>query len=73
MEFRIFPSLCSIYRCFIQNYTEIAAPIYELLEGKQLSKYLALFSEEQDRSYRLLIKAMKETLVLLLLQPVFPC
>eukprot|EP00171_Calliarthron_tuberculosum_P013936 IDg13936t1 len=69
-ELRSFLGLCNVYRRFVRSYTDIAAPLYELLKGPGLlPKELPPFSEKQERAYRALIKAVTEPPVLALPKP----
>eukprot|EP00171_Calliarthron_tuberculosum_P022848 IDg22848t1 len=71
-ELRSFLGLCNVYRHFVRNYTDIAAPLYRLLKGNPLPKELEPFSEIEEASYRTLIKSVTEPPVLALPKPGSP-
>eukprot|EP00171_Calliarthron_tuberculosum_P003135 IDg3135t1 len=57
-ELRSFLGLCNVYRCFVRNYTDLAAPLYELLKGNLLPNQFPTFDSRQTRAFESLIEAV---------------
>ena len=70
-ELRSFLGLCNVYRRFVQGYTDIAAPLQELLK-KGVPKDLPEFTAEQEEAFRKLIEAVTSPPILALPQPDLP-
>eukprot|EP00171_Calliarthron_tuberculosum_P022608 IDg22608t1 len=57
-ELRSFLGLCNVYRRFVRGYTDIAAPLYEILKGNPLPKEFPRLNASQERAFRKLIEAV---------------